>query len=617
MIEAVALNADTDAAGAGLPIDAQTLPEAFQRAVVAYSDKVGIRTIGGDQELTWQQLGDRVRAVAGGLAALDVKRGDHVAILMRNLIENHLLDYALAHLGAVPFGIFNSSSVEQVVYQVTHAKAEIVVTEARYLAKVQEAVTQIGSQVRYIIVIDPDGAAPELSANQLDLAYVEALDPGPAFDFEAVWTSIKPEDIACIIYTSGTTGPPKAVQWSHRMITAGMRAIDAAIPLPRLGLISFLPMAHAGGRNNSHHYALVYGAPITVCPDMNDVPKALVDVHPDLFSSSPRVYEKLQVAIEALIAAEPADERAQLNRALELGLRFSRAEESGSTEVLEDLAHLEAERRQGVELFKPILAKVGLDRLEVVIIGGATVAPELVHFFRAIGTPMLEAYGATEVMLNVFNRVDDFKTGTAGKALPTVELKTGDDGEVFCRGPLNMSGYFNDPEKNAEVMLADGWIATGDIGEIDKDGFLKIVDRKKEIIINSHGKNMSPAVIETAVLQESSVIAQCVAIGEGRNYVTGIVTLDPQAVDTFVNDHPELAKLSVDELLESEMIRQEVGEAIERGNSHLNSNEQIKKFAIVGMAWEAGSDILTPTAKVKRRVISDQYSSIIESLYRP
>ncbi|MCG7632828.1 AMP-binding protein [Gordonia McavH-238-E] len=606
--------ASTSESSPNTPLQAGTLPEAFQRTVATYPDQIAIRTIGGGVELTWDAFGARVRGLTGSLAELGCRRGERVAVLMRNLIENHLIDYAFAHLGAVPFGIFNSSSVDQIVYQIGHAEAEVVVTEARYLQKVTEAVSQLGDQVRHVIVADPDGDSPQLVGNQVSLETVAEM-PSDGFDFDASWRAIESEDMACIIFTSGTTGPPKAAMWSHRMIVEGVRAIDAAIPLPRRGLISFLPMAHAGGRNNGHHYALAYGATITVCPDMNDVPKALVDAHPDLFSSSPRVYEKLKVAIEALIESQPEESRVALKDALETGLRVSHAEEAGVPGPTFDLAALQRRHEQTVGLFGPILREVGLDQLRVVIIGGATVAPEIVHFFRAIGTPMLEAYGSTEVMLNVFNRVDDFKTGTAGKPLPGVELRLAEDGEVLCRGPLNFSGYFKDPVKTAEVVDSDGWVATGDIGTIDDDGFLRIVDRKKEIIINSHGKNMSPAVIETAIQDESSLIAQFVAIGESRRYVTAVTTLDPVALQTFTSGHPELAGLSPHELVEHELVDAEISAAIRRGNTQLNSNEQVKKFAIVGLAWEQGDDILTPTAKVKRRVVNERYRDVIDGLY--
>ena len=602
----------------GVPLGALTIPAMFQRTVATYPNKPGLRTIGGSVELTWGEVGTRVRSLAENFSALGCTKGDRVAVLMRNVIENHLTDYALSHLGVVPFGIFNSSAANQIVYQVGHAEAQVIVTEARFLGKVAEAAAQLGDQVRHIIVVDPDGDKPELVGNQISLADVESLS-NPDLDFDAAWQSVESEDIDCIIYTSGSTGPPKAAMCSHRMMTSALRSIGAAIPLPRRGVLSFLPMAHTGGRNNGHHYSLPYGATITVCPDMNDVPAALIDVHPDLFSSTPRIFEKLQVAIEGLIEREPTASRHALHAALERQLAFSRAEEAGSSATSAELESLRRHQGEDVALFQPILEKVGLDQLNVVIIGGATVNPDLVHFFRAVGAPMLEAYGATEVMQNVFNRIEDFKTGTAGKPVPGVDLRLAPDGEILCRGPLNFSGYFKDPEKTAEVMVGDGWIATGDIGSIDEDGFLKIIDRKKEIIINSHGKNMSPAVIETAVLKETSLVAQFVAIGEARRYVVGLATLDAEAVQTFIDRHPELAGYTVEQAVQSDLVRAHVDEAVARANRELNSNEQIKKFSIVGLAWEPGSElgneILTPTAKFKRRVVDSVYADVIESLY--
>ncbi len=597
---------------AGAPVEALTLPEAFQRTVAAYPDKPALRTIGGGTELTWSQLGDRVRTVAAGIDALGIRKGDKVAILMRNLVENHVVDYAVAHLGAIPFGIFNTSAPEQIAYQTGHAEARLIITETKFLANVRLAAATLGDLVEHIIVIDGEGA--ELQGVEKTLATVEGMSR-PGFDFEAAWRAIEPEDIECIIYTSGTTGPPKAAQWSNRMIMSGLRSTDQAIPMPREGILSFMPMAHAGGRSCGHHAALVYGATLTVCPDFTDVLKALVDVHPDQFMCPPRMFEKLRVAIDGIIEASPEPQRSELKAAVELGLRFAHAEDASSAESVEDLRPLRAEREAGVKLLKPVLARIGFDRLKAVIIGGASVAPELVHFFRAVGAPMLEAYGATEVLLNVFNRVDDFKTGTAGKPLPGVELKLAEDGEILCRGPLNMSGYYRDPSSNANIMDDEGWIYTGDIGVLDDDGFLKIVDRKKEIIINSHGKNMSPAVIESAICQESPLIAQFVVIGEARRYVTALVTLDPEAVATFVKRHPELSGWDIDELARSEAVRTEIQRAVDRGNMLLNRNEQVKRFTVVGSAWEVDGDELTPTAKVKRRVVNEKYAKQIEALY--
>ncbi|MEU2005095.1 AMP-dependent synthetase/ligase [Rhodococcus sp. NPDC019627] len=591
----------------GEPLEALTLAAAFQRTVAKYPSKIALRTIGGEVELTWSHLDQEVRSVAAGLAALGVSKGDRVAMMLRNTIENHVVDCAVCVLGAAPFGIFNSSSIEQIAYQVAHAEAKVIVTERRFLDKVRQAAKSDGSLVEHIVVVD--GGHDELTLHDVKMS------GDPAFDVDAVWRSIDPEDVACVIFTSGTTGPPKAAQWSHRMIMSGLRATHQAIPIPEKAIISYLPLASAAGRINGLHYAVVNGATMTVCPENADLPKALIDAHPDMFTSTPRWFEKLQVAIEQLIAAEPVGTRERLNNALKSGIAFSKSGESGVTSAEIDGSQSNASSAADADLFKPILHRLGLDELKVVIIGGASVAPEMLHFFRAVGIPLLEAYGATEVSICVYNRVHDFKTGTAGKPLPGVELSLEDDGEILIRGDLNMSGYLKDPDRTREVLDDDGWIRTGDIGVLDTDGFLTIVDRKKDIIINSHGKNMSPAVIESAIVGESSLIAQLVVVGEARRYVTALVTVDRQSLAQFVSENPELSSLETEDILRSDLLRQEIQRAVDRGNARLNSNEQIKKFILLPEVWEFDSAEVTPTGKLRRRAITTKYADAIESLY--
>ncbi|MFD8098508.1 AMP-dependent synthetase/ligase [Nocardia fluminea] len=589
------------------PVSAATLVEAFQLNAEQNGGRPGLRTIGGSVELTWAEVAGRVEAIAGGLWGLGVRKGDTVAILATNSVENHLVDYAIAHLGGIPFGIFNSSSKEQIAYQIGFGGARLVVTERQFLDKVRAACTSLGDPVVHVVVLDDVsiGAA-------IGLAEVEE-SVRPDFDFEATWRAVGVDDLQCLIYTSGTTGPPKAVEWSNRTVMAQLRGLDEAIPVPANNVISFLPLAHAGGRVNGPYSALVHGAAITVCPVMNDVPLALVDARPDALFSSPRLFEKLQVAIDGLIDSEPDEiARASLRSALDLGLRMSQADEQGSATSFEMTEELRRDRSTGLALFHPLLQELGLENLAVAIIGGAPVAADVVHYFRAVGVPMLEAYGATETSLNVFNLIDEFKTGTAGKALPGVELTLGPDNELLARSDMNMVGYRNEPEKTAETIDADGWVHTGDIATIDADGFVKIVDRKKEIMINSAGKNMSPANIEMAVLGQSTLIGQVVAIGEGRRYVTALVTLDTGAVSSFVT-RKDLTPS--DDYTQLDEVRAEVARAIDRGNAVLNSNEQIEKFEIVSTAWIADSDELTPTAKLKRRAIHAKYSKNIDRLY--
>jgi long-chain acyl-CoA synthetase len=591
----------------GAPVEAPTIPAAFRRTVARYGDRVALRELGGIRELTWAQADQRVRSIAAGLVGLGLRRGDTMAILLPNIIECHLVDYAAAHLGAVPFTIFNSSSVDQIAYQIENASARIVVTGQQFADKVRAALAALADPVEHLVLVDGDAG--------LTLAEVEQAGD-PAFDVDAAVDAIQPDDLATLIYTSGTTGRPKAAQWSHRTVMAQQRSLDAAVPLARIGVISFLPMAHAGGRINAQYSCLVHGASMTVCPDIRDLPRCIIDARPDALFSTPRLFEKLQVAIEGLIERETDEElRGAYKAAVEIGLRRVAAEDSASDVRPEVADQLAEEHERGKDLLRPVLATLGLDRISAAYIGGAPCPPDLVRFFRAVGVPLLEAYGATEVSLNIFNRLDDFKTGSAGKPLPGVEIKVLPDGELLARSEMNMVGYRNDPEKTAEAIDEDGWVHTGDIVTVDDEGFVSIVDRKKEIMINGSGKNLSPAYIETTISGQSSLIGQFVAIGEGRPYVAALVTLDPEALAAQA-ERLGIEGLSTEEALTSPRVLAEVKAAVDRGNELLNGSEAVRRFAVVSTAWLPDSEELTPTAKVKRRVLNQKYADQIEALYR-
>jgi long-subunit acyl-CoA synthetase (AMP-forming) len=592
----------------GHPLEAQTVAAAFQRTVARYPDKIAMQTLDTGERYTWTDLADRVCRTAAGLSASGIGHGDTVAIILPNTIDCHVVDYAAVHLGAVPFAIFNSAPAEQIAHQLRRADTRLVVTQRAFLDKVSEAVSTLGQQVEHVVVVDGDAQQGVSTLADLE----RTGDPG--FDFDAAWHAIAADDLAALIFTSGTTGPPKAAQWSHRTVMSQQRALDAALPLPTDNIISFMPMAHSGGRITVHYMALAYGATITVCPDIKQLLHALPAVRPDTFFSVPRFWEKLQVAIEAMVQNEPEERRILLQRAIELGLQRTKAAECGSSASAAEIAALDADYAETTAALKPILARVGLDRVKSAFVGGAPSTPELSQFFRAVGVPMLEAYGLTEGSLNVFNRVEMFKSGTAGKPLPGVEIRLADDGELLVRSDLNFVDYRHQPKETAETLDADGWLHTGDVANIDDDGFISIVDRKKELIINSAGKNMSPVTIESAIKGESSLIGQVVAIGDRRNYVTALITLDPEALATLgrrlgLSDRP------VDQLVAAPEIQDEVAAAVEHGNRRLNSNEQIKKFSVLPSVWLPDGEELTPTAKLKRRAIHAKYAQEIESLY--
>lgn len=596
----------------GAPLDAQTVPEAFQRTVARFGDKVAIQTVDGSIRYTWSEFDGRMRCVAAGLAAYGIGHGDTVASILPNTVECHLIDFAVMHLGAIPFAIFNSSSPEQIEHQLRRSDTTVVITQQSFLPKTIEAVNALGGQIKHLVVVD--GEVPEgVSAAVSTLDQLEAAgDPG--FDVDAAWRAITHDDLSALIFTSGTTGPPKAAQWSHLTVMAQQRALAAALPMPHEGVISFMPMAHAGGRITAHYMVLAHGATLTVCPDLRELLTVLPTVHPDAFFSVPRFWEKIQVAIEAMIEAAPDDQRPALQRAVEVGLARTTAAEVGSGVAPEELAALETDYQQGLELLKPILARLGLDRVKSAFVGGAPSAPELSKFFRSVGVPMLEAYGSTEASLNIFNRVETFKSGTAGLPLPGVEIRLAPDGELLARADMNFVNFRHQAEATAEAVDADGWLHTGDIAVVDDDGFVSIVDRKKELIINSAGKNMSPVTIESAVKGESSLIGPMVAIGDRRRFVTALITLDPEALGTY-GKRLGLTDRSLDELIDAPEIRAEVASAVDRANARLNNNEQIKKFTILRAVWMPDSDELTPTGKVKRRPVSEKYSDDIEALY--
>jgi long-chain acyl-CoA synthetase len=572
---------------------AATVCEAFQRLVAASPEKVALRTRDG-WALNWAELDGRIRSIAAGLATLGIGRGDTVAILLPNTPENHMVDFAAIHLGGVPFTIYNTSTADQIVEHLDMGDATVLVTESSFLETVGKA-RQGLPLLEHVIVTDADEA---VSPATMSLAQLEAGgDPG--FDFDAAWRAVEADDLVTLIFTSGTTGPPKGVHWSHRTVLAQQRDLGSVVPLARDGVVSFLPLAHAGGRITSHYVALLYGATITCCPVIMDFPAYLAEVHPDALFLPPRMWEKLQVAIENLIDELPSAERDEAKVAIERGI---------------DKANSRDAPGPMPEAIRPVLERLGLDRIRAGFVGGAPSAPELSAFFRAVGVPMLEAYGGTETGLCVFNTIEDFKGGTAGKPLPGVEMKLLDDGEICVRSDMCMVGYRKDPDGTAEAIDADGWLHSGDIGVVDEDGYLKIVDRKREIIINAAAKNMSPANIEQAIKAESSLIGQIVCIGDGRRYNTALITLDPEAAAAAATRH-SLESTELEDIVEAPAVVAEVQAAVDRGNAKLSRVETIRKFRIVPDVWVPDTDLLTPTAKVKRRGVDDRYAAEIAALY--
>jgi long-subunit acyl-CoA synthetase (AMP-forming) len=557
-------------------LDASSVAEAFQATAQAHPDRTAIRTKDDEFSITWREYAEKVRSTAAGLAGLGLERGDSMAILLTNRPEFHWFDAAALHLGAAPFSLYNTYTSEQIQYQVEDAGARILVTEEAFAERAQGL-----TGIDHLIVVERD-----------DVGEHAAED----FDFEAAWRAVAPDDLLTLIYTSGTTGPPKGVQLTHSNLVAGLNGFDQIIEFPDEGrVISWLPMAHIAERASSHYLPMFVGFSTTCCPDPRQVVAYMPEVKPTWFFAVPRIWEKLKAAIEAGIEAEEDAERKQATQwALDVGLRKARGEDVPAEE------HAKADEL----VLSKIRARLGLDEVESVNVGAAPTPREVIEFFHAIGVPLAELWGMSETSgYGACNPPEKIKIGTVGPPAPGAEIRLADDGEVLIRGPFVMTGYRNQPEQTREALDEDGWLHTGDIGEFDDDGYLKLVDRKKELIINAAGKNMSPANIEAKLKAASPVIGQAIAIGDGRPYNVALLTLDPDVAPAFEKQHGHDGLLA------------EVERGLEAANEQLARVEQIKKFKLLDEEWQPGGDELTPTMKLKRKPINEKYAKEIEALY--
>jgi long-chain acyl-CoA synthetase len=588
-------------------LDAATMCEAFQLTASKRAEQVALRTLGDAVSITFGEYAERVERLASSLHGLGVRRGDTVGFMLTNRPEFHLLDSAVMHLGATPFSIYNTSSPEQIAYLLDDAANRVFVFEAAFRDRAAEAMRTAGVVEHAIMLDGEDGGT-------IPFRELESAAPAEDFDFEASWRAVEPDDVLTLIYTSGTTGPPKGVQLTHGNELAQCRGIHAvAQPSAGGSVVSFLPHAHIADRGLSHYGSMIWGYTVTCCPDVTQVFAHVADAHPTFFGSVPRVWEKLKAALEAGIEAEPDVEKRQATQnAIALGIRKVRLEQQG--EPVPDELRAAYERAEQ-QVFSRIRERLGLERCEWYMIGAAPAPIEVLEFFAAIGVPICEVWGMSE-LTSIATLVprDRLKLGTVGPAIPGVEVRLADDGEILVRGQTVMAGYRNQPDKTAETIDADGWLRSGDIGELDEDGFLRIVDRKKELIINAAGKNMSPANIEQHLKSGSSLIGQAVAIGDRRPYNVALIVLDPDVAASFAASHG-LADSSLEALASEPAVLEEVAAGVELANSHLSRVEQIKRFKVLPCDWPPAGDELTPTMKLKRKPIAEKYAAEIEALY--
>jgi long-chain acyl-CoA synthetase len=588
--------------GPGTEPPAANLYEAFLLTVARLGDDPAI--VGADGEsIDWNELRTRVDAIAGGLNELGVGKGDTVALMLNNRPEFIPCDLGAVALGAVPFSIYQTSSPEQIAYSVGHAEAKIAIVETAFLEQFDAARKEL-PELEHVIVVDGKGGTSTLEE-------LEAAAPG--FDPSGASAEVGLDDLLTLIYTSGTTGPPKGVQLTHRNLMSLTSSVEDIIEMPQRGgkVISWLPAAHIAERGAHYYLPVVRGLTVHVCPDPRKIGEFLPQVKPSWFFAVPRIFEKMKAGLEGTFAKLPPEQREPAEKGLEAALAKLRAEQAGEP-VPDDVAA--AAEKADQEMFSKLRAALGLDEAVAVNVGAAPTPIEVLEFFHAIGIPIGDLWGMSETCgVATCNPPEKIKLGTVGPPVPGIEIKLADDGEVLVRGDSVMPGYRNMPEKNAETIDSDGWLLTGDIGELDEDGYLKIVDRKKELIINAAGKNMSPVGIESKLKAASPLVGQCIAIGDRRPYNVALIVLDPDYAPVWAKENG--VEGSIEELADDEKTQAAIQAAVDEANAKMSRVEQIKKFTILPTEWLPGGDELTPTMKLKRRPIVGKYESEIEKLY--
>jgi long-chain acyl-CoA synthetase len=599
--------ADIDAAVSG-----KTVCTIFADAAKQWGDLPALRwkRDGEWHSLDWKGYRAEVAAVTMALKGLGFGPGQFGLIMARNVPEHVIADLGIVHAGGTAISVYNTLAPEQVEYLANHSEASVAVVEDEtYLAKFL-AIRASTPKLRHLILIRGEAPDGVLSWEALVAEGRAAFERDPAA-FEAAARSVGPEDPISLIYTSGTTGPPKGVMYSHNNVVWTLESARRVLELHNETLVSYLPLAHVAERFTSQWGSIYNGHEVYLCPDVAELLPYLLEAKPTAFVGVPRVWEKLMAGINAGLAAEPDETKRQMAQgALAASMQAYRLQRDGQP-VPAELTSV-VERAQ--PLFMLLRSKIGLERCHLAVTSTAPCRPEVHEFWAALGMPLYEVWGMSELTGPATSvPINDHRAPSVGVPLPGVEARLGEDGELLIRGGNVMVGYYRDPEKTADTIDADGWVHSGDIAKLGPDGHYRIVDRKKELIITSSGKNISPANLE-AVAKSSSIIGQAVAIGDGHSFITVLVVLDPQVAPLWGKAHG-ITSSSMAELAEHPATIAEVRRALTIANTHLSRIEQFKRFTILSDEWSPESEELTPTMKLKRRVIHTKYKDQIDGMY--
>jgi long-chain acyl-CoA synthetase len=585
-------------------------PQLFLKLAAEHPQLPALHSWKADAPGSWNvwTMGDYAATTARAVAGLQhagLVPEERILLMMRNRPEFHWFDLAAQFLRATPVSIYNSSSPEEIQYLASHAGAEIAIVEdGTFLDRLLKVRDQL-PKLQQIYVIDPPAQGCPVGVQPAAVL----MDKGSA-DLSALADAIQPDDIATLIYTSGTTGPPKGVMISHYNVVYTVESLRHCFGLDGFAgrrVVSYLPMAHIAERMMSHYQQLILGYSVYCCPDASQLSSYLKDVHPEIVFGVPRVWEKIYNGVNAALSANPENKQ-KFDEGVAAAVAIKAAERDGTAtkEQLDTWAFLDA------VAFANVRGLVGLDAVVAAVTGAAAIPRPILEWYNAIGVPFSEIYGMSESSGPMTWSPNANRPGSVGQAIPGCDVVIADDGEVLCRGGHVFEGYFQLPDKTAETVI-DGWLHSGDIGELDSDGYLRIVDRKKELIITSGGKNISPANLEAA-LKTIPLIGQAAAIGDSRKFCSAILVLDPEAAGVWAKAHDK-QDISLAALAADPAVRTEVQQGVDEINKQFAQVEQIKKFVLVGEEWLPDSDMLTPTSKLKRRGVTARYADEIEAMY--
>jgi long-chain acyl-CoA synthetase len=565
-----------------------TLPACLLRHARERPDDVALRKkdMGRWQEWTWAEYEQRVARVAAGLRACGVQPGDRIAIQSENRPEWLVADVAAQAIGAVVVGVYPTSPAAELEYLMRHSGSKLLIAEDEEQVDKALAVRADLPDLGDVFVMDARGV------REGDARRWEELERTESLDLEAAAASLDPEDTAIIVYTSGTTGPPKGAMLSHQNMLYAARSFRGAYDSsPEDEVLSYLPLCHIAERLFSVLGALEAGYVVNFGAGGESFPADLREVQPTLFLGVPRVWEKMLATVEVRMADASRLKRLLWRAALARG-GF--------------VGHLLA--------FRALREKLGLLRVRAAISGAAPIAPQVLEFFARIGVHVREGYGQTEgTAVATATPEGGIRIGTVGTALPDVELKISDDGEILIRSPGVFKGYFRDEEATAQTVDAEGWLHTGDVGELDADGYLTITDRKKDIIITAGGKNISPSEIENK-LKVSPYVREAIVIGDRRKYLTALIGIELDTVADWAGRRG-LTFTTYGDLASKEPVRELIGEWVERVNGELAQVERVKRFELLRKELDHEDGQLTATQKVKRAAISQEFADEVEALY--